>query len=217
MEKYRYLKVKRFLDIILSLSGLIVLAPVFLILIAVIKIDSPGTAMFTQRRIGMGRKEFLILKFRTMRKDAPNYIPTYMLENPEYHITRVGKFLRKTSLDELPQLINILKGDMSVVGPRPVMWNETALIEARQRCGANQVPPGITGWAQVNGRDQLTMEEKVRLDGYYVEHLGFWMDFRCLLRTVIPVLTAEGVVEGRSLFCEIRKAEAKNKKKLRKN
>ena len=214
MEKDKYLKVKRFLDIVLSLSGLIVLAPVFLVLIAAIKADSPGAAMFTQRRIGMGGREFLILKFRTMRQEAPNYTPTHMLENPERHITRVGRFLRKTSLDELPQLINILKGDMAVVGPRPVMWNETELIEARQRCGANDVPPGITGWAQVNGRDQLTLEEKVRLDGYYVRHLGFWMDVKCLARTVIPVLTGKGVVEGKAVFNKIQRTGTKKIRKI---
>lgn len=206
MDRCRYLKVKRYIDIFLSLTGLVILSPFFLILMAVIKADSRGPAIFAQRRVGICGREFKILKFRTMRREAPRYTPTHMLENPGRHITRVGRFLRRTSLDELPQLVNILKGDMALVGPRPVMGNETELIKARERYGAGRVPPGLTGWAQVNGRDHLTMEEKAKLDGYYARHLGFRMDFQCLLRTVIPVLTARGVQEGGLRQEKIRKA-----------
>lgn len=188
--------VKRMLDVILSLCGLVILSPVFLLLAVWIKLDSPGPVFFKQKRVGKHKTYFNILKFRTMRTDAPHDMPTHLLENPEAFITRSGAFLRRTSLDELPQIINILKGEMSVVGPRPALWNQEDLIAERDRCGANDVTPGLTGWAQVNGRDELEIEEKARLDGEYVHQLTFKMDATCVLMTVGSVLRQKGVVEG---------------------
>lgn len=187
---------KRMLDVILSLCGLVILSPVFLLLAVWIKLDSPGPVFFKQKRVGKNKTYFNILKFRTMRTDAPHDMPTHLLEDPESFITRSGAFLRKTSLDELPQIINILKGEMSVVGPRPALWNQEDLIAERDRCGANDVTPGLTGWAQVNGRDELEIEEKARLDGEYVHQLTFKMDATCVLMTVGSVLRQKGVVEG---------------------
>lgn len=192
-----YLKVKRLIDVILSLMGLIILSPVFLILIIVIKLDSKGPVFFKQKRIGIHKRHFNILKFRTMRIDAPKDTPTHLLENPEQWITKVGKFLRKTSMDELPQIFNILKGDMSIIGTRPALWNQYDLIEERDKYGANDVPVGLTGWAQVNGRDELEITEKARLDGEYVENIGLKMDIKCFIRTIFSVLRSDGVVEGR--------------------
>ena len=188
--------VKRMLDVILSLCGLVVLSPVFLLLAVWIKLDSPGPVFFKQKRVGKHKTYFNILKFRTMRTDAPHDMPTHLLENPEAFITRSGAFLRRTSLDELPQIINILMGEMSVVGPRPALWNQEDLLAERDRYGANDVTPGLTGWAQVNGRDELEIEEKARLDGEYVHHLTFKMDAVCILMTVGSVLRQKGVVEG---------------------
>ena len=188
--------VKRMLDVILSLFGVVLLSPVFLILAVWIKLDSPGPVFFKQKRVGKHKTYFNILKFRTMRTDAPHDMPTHLLENPEAFITRSGAFLRKTSLDELPQIINILRGEMSVVGPRPALWNQDDLIAERDRYGANDVTPGLTGWAQVNGRDELEIEEKARLDGEYVRQLTFKMDATCVLMTVGSVLRQKGVVEG---------------------
>ena len=173
-----------------------VLSPVILIIIIAIKIDSKGPIIFKQKRIGIYKSEFFILKFRTMYKDTPKDVPTHLLESPEKWITRVGKFLRKTSLDELPQLINILKGDMSFVGPRPALWNQYDLIEEREKYGANDVPVGLTGWAQVNGRDELPIEEKAKLDGDYAKNIGLWMDIKCFFKTILSVLKSEGVLEG---------------------
>ena len=187
---------KRLLDIICSLCGVVVLSPVFLILAVWIKLDSPGPVFFRQKRVGKHKAYFNILKFRTMRTDAPHDMPTHLLENPEAFITRSGAFLRKTSLDELPQIINILLGQMSVVGPRPALWNQDDLLAERDRYGANDVTPGLTGWAQVNGRDELEIEEKARLDGEYVHHLTLKMDATCVLMTVGSVLRQKGVVEG---------------------
>ena len=187
---------KRLLDIICSLCGVVVLSPVFLILAVWIKLDSPGPVFFRQKRVGKHKAYFNILKFRTMRTDAPHDMPTHLLENPEAFITRSGGFLRKTSLDELPQIINILLGQMSVVGPRPALWNQDDLLAERDRYGANDVTPGLTGWAQVNGRDELEIEEKARLDGEYVHHLTLKMDATCVLMTVGSVLRQKGVVEG---------------------
>lgn len=181
---------------ILAGIGLIVLSPVFLCLMAAIKLDSRGPVFFKQKRVGIHKTYFNILKFRTMRIDTPKDMPTHLLENPEQYITKVGKFLRKTSLDELPQIINILKGDMSIIGPRPALWNQEDLIAERDKYGANDVMPGLTGWAQVNGRDELEIPVKARLDGEYVKHLSFRMDCICFLRTIISVLKHEGVVEG---------------------
>ena len=188
--------VKRALDIIFSLCGLFFLAPVFLILIAWIRLDSPGPVFFKQKRVGKNKVHFNILKFRTMRTDAPHDMPTHLLTNPEAYITKSGRFLRKTSLDELPQIINILKGEMSIVGPRPALWNQYDLLEERDRYGANDVTPGLTGWAQVNGRDELEIDVKARLDGEYVRNLTFKMDATCFLMTIGNVLKQKGVVEG---------------------
>ena len=163
---YRYFK--RVIGFVISLIGFIVLIPVFLILIVCIKLDSKGPILFKQRRIGLHKKEFNILKFRTMKIDTPKDTPTHLLENPDMYITKVGKFLRKTSLDELPQIINIIKGDMCIVGPRPALWNQYDLIEERDKYGANDIVPGLTGWAQINGRDELPIDVKAKLDGEYV-------------------------------------------------
>ena len=193
-----YNHIKRIVDFLLATIGLIVLSPVLLVLIIAIKTDSPGPVLFKQKRVGIHKSHFFILKFRTMRIDTPKDMPTHLLQNPEQYITKVGKFLRKTSLDELPQIINIIKGDMAIVGPRPALWNQYDLIEERDKYGANDVKPGLTGWAQVNGRDEISIEEKAGLDGYYVRNMGICLDIRCLLRTVIVVLTHEGVAEGGS-------------------
>ena len=187
---------KRVMDCILSVIGLIVLSPVFLFLIVWIKLDSKGPVLFKQKRVGIHKTHFYILKFRTMRIDTPKDTPTHLLKDPEQYITKVGKFLRKTSLDELPQIINIIKGDMAIVGPRPALWNQYDLIEERDKYGANDVRPGLTGWAQVNGRDELEIPVKAALDGEYVRKMGVAMDVKCILKTVIQVFTHEGVVEG---------------------
>lgn len=191
---YRYMK--RGIDFTLSLLGLIVLSPVFLALIIAIKADSPGPVLFRQKRVGIHKSHFAILKFRTMRIDTPRDMPTHLLQNPEQYITRVGKFLRRTSLDELPQIINILKGDMAVVGPRPALWNQYDLIEERDKYGANDIRPGLTGWAQINGRDELEIPVKARFDGEYVKKMGLKMDLRCFFGTFLSVLRGDGVVEG---------------------
>ena len=191
-----YLRIKRLIDIILSLLGVIILSPFFIILIIAIKLDSKGPVLFKQKRVGIHKSHFNILKFRTMRIDTPKDTPTHLLENPDQWITRTGKFLRKTSLDELPQIINILKGDMSIIGPRPALWNQYDLIEERDKYGANDVPVGLTGWAQINGRDELEIEVKARLDGEYAEKIGFFMDARCFFGTIFSVLRSDGVVEG---------------------
>ena len=187
---------KRTLDIVLSFLGMIVLSPFFLLLVLAIKLDSKGPVLFKQKRIGLHKKHFYILKFRTMRIDTPKDTPTHLLENPEKWITKVGKFLRKTSLDELPQIWNIFVGDMSIIGPRPALWNQYDLIEERDRYGANDVLPGLTGWAQIHGRDELPIAKKAELDGYYVQHLSFGLDVRCFFGTIKSVAKSEGVVEG---------------------
>lgn len=191
-----YLKFKRVIDVVLSISGLIILSPVFFILILAIKLDSRGPILFKQKRVGIHKKHFNILKFRTMRIDTPKDTPTHLLENPDEWITRVGKFLRKTSLDELPQIINILKGEMSIIGPRPALWNQYDLIEERDKYGANDVPAGITGWAQINGRDELEIDIKAKLDGEYVGKIGLLMDLKCFFGTILSILKSDGVVEG---------------------
>lgn len=191
-----YKKLKRLIDIVLSLFGLIVLLPVFIILVIAIKVDSKGPVLFKQKRVGLNKKHFNILKFRTMRIDTPRDTPTHLLENPEQYITRVGKFLRKTSLDELPQIWNILMGEMSIIGPRPALWNQYDLIHERDKYGANNIRPGLTGWAQINGRDELPIKIKAKLDGEYVEKLSFWMDVKCFFGTIVSVLKSDGVVEG---------------------
>lgn len=193
-----YQTIKRIIDFIISLIGFIILIPVFIILVIAIKIDSKGPILFKQRRIGIHKSEFNILKFRTMKIDTPKDTPTHLLENPEQYITRVGKFLRKTSLDELPQIINIIKGEMSIVGPRPALWNQYDLIEERDKYGANDVPPGLTGWAQINGRDELPIPVKAKLDGEYVQKCSLWFDIKCFFMTFIKVLRSDGVVEGKT-------------------
>ena len=193
-----YLKVKRLIDIVLSTAALIILAPLFLILVLAIKLDSEGPVLFKQKRVGMNKEYFYILKFRTMRIDTPNDTPTHLLDNPDQWITRVGKFLRKTSLDELPQIINIFKGEMSIIGPRPALWNQYDLIAERDEHNANDVPAGLTGWAQINGRDELPIEVKAKLDGEYVKKMGIVMDVKCFLGTIFSVLRSDGVIEGRT-------------------
>jgi len=191
-----YLKVKRTLDIIFSSIGFIILSLVFIVLIIFIKLDSPGPVLFKQKRVGIRKSHFSMLKFRTMRIDTPRDTPTHLLENPDQWITKVGKFLRRTSLDELPQIINIFKGEMSVVGPRPALWNQYDLIEERDKYRANDIPVGLTGWAQINGRDELEIHVKAKLDGEYTEKIGFLMDVRCFFGTIFSVLRSHGVVEG---------------------
>ena len=207
-----YLKIKRVIDFVLSGIGLILLSPVFLLLIISIKLDSPGPVLFKQKRVGIHKQHFNILKFRTMRIDTPSDMPTHLLENPDQWITKVGKFLRKTSLDELPQIINIVKGEMSIIGPRPALWNQFDLIEARDIYGANDVPVGLTGWAQINGRDELEIDVKARLDGEYAEKISFPMDVRCFFGTIFSVLRREGVVEGGTGTTTSIKMERKNEK-----
>lgn len=191
-----YRKIKRGIDTIVSFLGLVVLSPLFLLLIIAIKADSKGPILFKQKRVGIHKTHFSIYKFRTMRIDTPKDVPTHLLQNPEQYITKVGKFLRKTSLDELPQIVNILKGDMAIVGPRPALWNQYDLIAERDRYGANDILPGLTGWAQINGRDELEIEEKARLDGEYVKRMGLFFDIKCIVKTFTSVLKHEGVVEG---------------------
>lgn len=188
--------IKRFLDFVLSLVGSILLSPLMLALSVWIKLDSPGPVLFRQKRVGIHKTHFNILKFRTMKADTPHDVPTHMLKNPDSYITKSGAFLRKTSLDELPQIWNILAGQMSIVGPRPALYNQYDLIEERDKYGANDVRPGLTGLAQVNGRDELEIAEKAKLDGEYVKHLTFAMDLSCFLKTIGYVFHREGVVEG---------------------
>ena len=187
---------KRTIDFILSFAGIIILSPLLIVLMVLIKVTSPGPIFFKQKRVGIHKSYFNILKFRTMRIDTPKDMPTHLLENPDQYITSVGKFLRKTSLDELPQLFNIFKGEMAIVGPRPALWNQYDLIELRDAYGANDVLPGLTGWAQVNGRDELEIDVKAKLDGEYCENLSFLFDVKCFLMTIFSVLKHDGVVEG---------------------
>lgn len=194
--KKPYVVVKRGIDIILSTIGGIILIPVFFVLCIAVKIDSPGPVLFRQKRIGIHKKYFYILKFRTMRIDTPKDMPTHLLGSPEQYITKVGAFLRRTSLDELPQIINIWRGDMSIIGPRPALWNQDDLIEERDKYGANDILPGLTGWAQINGRDELEIEVKAKLDGEYVKRMSFLFDVRCFMGTIRSVLKHDGVVEG---------------------
>ena len=187
---------KRFLDILLSGCGILVLAPVYLVLAIAIKIDDPGPVFFRQKRVGIHKTHFQILKFRTMKMETPKDVPTHLLENPQQYITRVGKVLRKTSLDELPQIFQIFTGDMSIIGPRPALWNQFDLIAERDKYGANDVRPGLTGWAQINGRDELPIDVKARFDGEYVEKMSFLFDCKCFFGTIASVLKSDGVVEG---------------------
>lgn len=188
--------IKRILDIVLSLTGLILSSWLFLIIIAAIEIDDPGPVFFTQKRVGIRKKHFNLYKFRCMKMSTPHDTPTHLLDNPDQYITRVGRFLRKTSLDEIPQLINILKNDMSVIGPRPALWNQYDLLEERDRYGANDIKPGLSGWAQICGRDELEIGDKARLDGEYVRNMSFLFDCRCFFGTAFSVFRGDGVVEG---------------------
>ncbi len=187
---------KRVLDFVCALVGLVLLSPLLLAVGLAVKLSSSGPVIFKQRRVGIHGTHFEMYKFRTMRADTPDDVPTHLLIVPEDHVTRVGRLLRKTSLDELPQMLNILKGEMSIVGPRPALWNQYDLIAEREKYGANDVRPGLTGWAQVHGRDGITIAEKAELDGYYVEHLSPVIDLKCLMATVVAVVKADGVVEG---------------------
>jgi len=198
---------KRLLDIVLSGCAIVVLFPLFLILALAIKIDDPGPVFFRQKRVGIHKSHFHILKFRTMKVSTPKDMPTHLLENPQQYITRVGGFLRKTSLDELPQIFQIFTGDMSIIGPRPALWNQFDLIEERDKYGANDIRPGLTGWAQINGRDELPIDVKAKLDGEYVEKLSFLFDCRCFFGTITSVLKSEGVVEGGTGTLEKEKKE----------
>ncbi len=196
MKVMKYQAFKRFLDFVLSLLAFCVLSPLLAAVSLAVKLDSKGPVVFRQKRIGKDKTHFEMLKFRTMRTDTPKDMPTHLLKNPDAFITKVGSFLRKTSLDELLQLINIIKGEMSIVGPRPALWNQFDLIAERDKYGANAVRPGLTGWAQVNGRDELEIPEKARLDGEYVKNMSLLLDIRCILKTVLGVLRSDGVVEG---------------------
>ena len=187
---------KRGIDFMLSLIGLIVLSPLFIVIALIIKGTSSGPVFFKQKRVGKNKVYFNILKYRTMRTDTPKDCPTHLLSNPDQYITPIGRFLRKTSLDELPQIINILKGDMAVIGPRPALCNQYDLIEERDKYKANDIKPGLTGWAQINGRDELDIDVKAQLDGYYAEHISFLFDCKCFLGTITSVLRSDGVVEG---------------------
>jgi len=187
---------KRLIDIVLSGCGILVLSPVYLILAAAIKIDDPGPVFFRQKRVGIHKTHFEILKFRTMKVSTPRDMPTHLLQNPQQYITRVGRVLRKTSLDELPQIFQIFTGKMSIIGPRPALWNQFDLIEERDKYGANDVRPGLTGWAQINGRDELPIDVKARFDGEYVRNISFAFDCKCFFGTILSVLKSDGVVEG---------------------
>lgn len=188
--------IKRFLDIVLSLVGLVLLSPLFLLVALAIYFDDPGPVVFTQKRFGQNKRFFMLHKFRSMKTDTPQDIPTHLMENPEQHITRVGGFIRKYSLDELPQIWDILVGNMSIVGPRPALWNQDDLIEAREPYGANSLRPGLTGWAQINGRDELPIPVKAQLDGEYAKNLSFSMDLKCFLGTISAVVSHKGYAEG---------------------
>lgn len=193
-QMYRYLKLV--VDFVLAIVGLIVLSPIFLIIAVWIKIDSPGPVFFKQKRVGKNKKLFDIYKFRSMRTDTPSDMPTHLLNDPTAFITKSGHFLRKTSLDELPQIINIAKGEMSIIGPRPALWNQNDLISERDKYGANDLRPGLTGWAQINGRDELEIPIKAKLDGDYVQNMGPIFDMKCFFGTIISVVKSDGVVEG---------------------
>ena len=191
-----YPVLKRVIDIVISGLAIVVLSPVLLLIAIAIKLDSKGPVLFKQKRVGKNKSHFMIYKFRSMYVDTPSDMPTHLLKDPTAMITKVGAFLRKTSLDELPQLFNIFKGEMAIVGPRPALWNQYDLIEERDKYGANNIRPGLTGWAQINGRDELEIDIKARLDGEYAEKIGLLMDVRCFFWTIFSVLRSDGVVEG---------------------
>jgi len=187
-----YKIVKRTGDIFLSLVSLILLSPLFLLLAVLIKLDSSGTVFFKQKRVGIGKSHFQIYKFRSMYTEAPANMPTHMLKNADAHITKMGKFLRRTSLDELPQIFNILRGDMAIIGPRPALWNQYDLIDERDKYNANDIRPGLTGWAQIHGRDELPIPLKAQLDGSYVDQMGLIMDLKIFFKTIAIAVTGDG-------------------------
>jgi len=191
-----YLAFKRLYDRVGAMIALILLSPIFIIIILLIKLDSKGPIFFKQKRIGRHKKNFNILKFRTMKIDTPKDTPTHLLKNPDHYITRLGRFLRKSSLDELPQIINILKGNMSIIGPRPALWNQNDLIEERDKYSVHKLYPGITGYAQIKGRDKLPITDKAKLDGYYVKHISLWLDIKIFILTFVSVFRSDGIVEG---------------------
>ena len=191
-----YIVTKRVMDFVLALGAVVLLSPVLITIALLIKLDTPGPIFFKQKRIGIHKSHFYIYKFRTMRIDTPKDMPTHLLANPDTYITKVGKFLRKTSLDELPQIINILAGQMALIGPRPALWNQYDLIAERDKYGANDILPGLTGWAQINGRDELPIEVKAAYDGEYVKRMSFLFDCKCFFGTIACVLKKDGVVEG---------------------
>lgn len=201
--------IKRWLDAAIALLGILCFFWLYILVAAAIVIDDPGPVLFRQERVGIHKKPFKILKFRTMKMDTPHDVPTHLLKKPEQYITRVGKFLRKTSLDEIPQLFNIVKGDMSIVAPRPALFSQEDLLEAREQYGANDIRPGLTGWAQINGRDELEIAEKARLDGEYVQNISFLFDCRCFFGTFLKVLRHDGVVEGGTGTLDEKKESAK--------
>ena len=190
--------IKPTLDIAFAFLGLIIMSPVLILISILIKAESKGPIFFTQKRIGKGKKQFNIIKFRTMKHDTPGDVPTHLLKNPDEYITKVGKFLRKTSLDELPQLFNILKADMSFIGPRPALWNQYDLINERDKYEANDIYPGLSGWAQVNGRDEIEISKKAIMDGEYAKKLSFGFDIKCFLKTITSIFSARGFSEGSS-------------------
>ena len=206
--------IKRLLDLILSLAACVVLAIPMGIIALWIKKDSPGPVFFKQRRVGRGKKCFNILKFRTMRGDTPHDVPTHLLKNADSYITKSGAFLRRTSLDELPQIYNIVAGQMSIIGPRPALYNQYDLIALRDQYGANDVRPGLSGWAQVNGRDYLSrdLEKKARRDGEYAQHITFWFDLKCFLLTIVKVINRQGIVEGKEEKPSDETGETKEKR-----
>lgn len=187
---------KRMIDLLLSALAIIILLPVWMIIIVAIKLDSKGPILFKQKRVGKNKELFTILKFRTMRIDTPKDTPTHLLDNPTQWITKVGHFLRKTSLDELPQIVNIFTGQMSIIGPRPALWNQLDLVAERDKYKANDIRPGLSGWAQINGRDELPIPQKAKLDGEYVQNISFAFDMKCFVYTVLSVIKHDGVVEG---------------------
>ena len=191
-----YPVVKRLLDVFISIFALLILWPILILIFILIKAESRGPLFFKQRRIGRGKREFYIYKFRSMYINTPKDVPTHLLKNSDASITRIGRILRKSSLDELPQIINILKGEMSIVGPRPALWNQYDLITERDEYGANDLLPGLTGWAQVNGRDELSVAIKAAYDGQYVRDISFWLDVKIFFLTFYRILTSKGVVEG---------------------
>lgn len=198
----KYSQQKRTIDLILSLTGIIVLSPLFIGIIIAIKLESRGPVFFRQKRVGLHNSHFNIIKFRTMRVDTPKDTPTHLLTDSNQYITKTGNFLRKTSLDELPQIFNIIKGEMSIIGPRPALWNQYDLIEAREKNGANSIKPGLTGWAQINGRDELPINIKAEYDGYYVQNMTFLMDLNCFIKTIFSVIKKDGILEGESKYSD---------------